>query len=73
MLVTVPRVLQSLKQKIERDLEDGGKIEDFTTAVPDFGRETLSAPVVDFSRDSAAVWVEVLGIYLRRRGAGCGD
>jgi long-chain acyl-CoA synthetase len=29
VLVTVPRVLQSLKQKIERDLEDGGKIEDF--------------------------------------------
>ena len=34
VLVTVPRVLQSLKQKIERDLEDrssegGGKLEDF--------------------------------------------
>ena len=29
VLVTVPRVLQSLKQKIERDLEDGGEIEDF--------------------------------------------
>ena len=29
VLVSVPRVLQSLKQKIERDLEDGGKIEEF--------------------------------------------
>jgi long-chain acyl-CoA synthetase len=29
VLVTVPRMLQSLKQKIERDLEDGGKIEGF--------------------------------------------
>jgi long-chain acyl-CoA synthetase len=29
VLVTVPRVLQSLKQKIERDLEDGGKIDEF--------------------------------------------
>src|SRR5580700_10222747 len=29
VLVTVPRVLQSLKQKIERDLEDRGKIEAF--------------------------------------------
>jgi long-chain acyl-CoA synthetase len=29
VLVSVPRVLQSLKQKIERDLEDAGKIEDF--------------------------------------------
>jgi long-chain acyl-CoA synthetase len=29
VLVSVPRVLQSLKQKIERDLEDRGVIEDF--------------------------------------------
>ncbi|MGA8272041.1 MAG: AMP-binding protein [Candidatus Sulfotelmatobacter sp.] len=29
VLVSVPRVLQSLKQKIERDLEDGGNLEDF--------------------------------------------
>jgi len=29
VLVSVPRVLQSLKQKIERDLEDGGKSEGF--------------------------------------------
>ena len=29
VLVSVPRVLQSLKQKIERDLEDEGRLEDF--------------------------------------------
>jgi long-chain acyl-CoA synthetase len=29
VLVSMPRVLQSLKQKIERDLEDRGKIKDF--------------------------------------------
>ena len=29
VLVSVPRVLQSLKQKIERDLEDSGKTEEF--------------------------------------------
>ena len=29
VLVTVPRVLQSLKQKIERDLEDSSKLEEF--------------------------------------------
>jgi len=29
VLVSVPRVLQSLKQKIERDLEDGGRIKSF--------------------------------------------
>src|ERR1700691_4939103 len=31
VLVSVPRVLQSLKQKIERDLEDSGKLENFHT------------------------------------------
>src|SRR5258708_2037933 len=29
--------------------------------------------MVDFSWDSAAVWLEILGIHLRRCGAGCGD
>src|SRR5580658_34217 len=29
VLVSVPRVVQSLKQRVERDLEDRGKIEDF--------------------------------------------
>jgi long-chain acyl-CoA synthetase len=29
VLVSVPRVLQSLQQKIERDLEDDGRLEDF--------------------------------------------
>jgi len=29
VMVSVPRVLQSLKQKIERDLEDDGRLEDF--------------------------------------------
>jgi long-chain acyl-CoA synthetase len=29
VLVSVPRVLQSLKQKVERDLEDAGKLENF--------------------------------------------
>src|SRR5579863_408424 len=29
VLVSVPRVLQSLKQKVERDLEDDGRLEDF--------------------------------------------
>ena len=32
VLVTVPRVLQSVKQKIERDLEDAGKLEPFRRA-----------------------------------------
>ena len=33
MLVSVPRVLQSLKQKIERDLEDRGQGDDVPAAV----------------------------------------
>jgi long-chain acyl-CoA synthetase len=32
VLVAVPRMLQSLKEKIERDLEDEGRIEEFQTA-----------------------------------------
>ena len=34
VLVTVPRVLQSLKQKIEREFEDRGKLEYFRAASP---------------------------------------
>ena len=72
VLVSVPRVLQSLKQKIERDLgDDGGESRGFSAAVPGVGRKTLPAPVVDFPRDSPAVWLEVLGVYLWRRGARC--
>ena len=49
------------------------KIEKFSAALSHVGRETFFTAVVDFSRHPAAVWVEVLGIYLWRRGAGCGD
>ena len=41
VLVSVPRVLQSLKQKIERDLEDDGEDGRFSAAVPRVGRETF--------------------------------
>ena len=78
VLVSVPRVLQSLKQKIERDLEDrypesGGKIEDFLRRFRSSEGKALPAPLVDFPRDSPAVRLEVLGIHLRRSGAGCRD
>ena len=73
VLVSVPRVLQSLKQKIERDLEDSGKLDDFRRSVPRIGRKALPPPVVDVSCDSPAVWLEVLGIYLRWCGAGLRD
>ena len=73
VLVSVPRVLQSLKQKIERDLEDRGKIEDFRRRFrASEGKHFLRRWWI-FRDDSPAVWLEVLGIYLRRRGAGCGD
>ena len=51
VLVSVPRVLQSLKQKIERDLEgSSGKDRGFSAAIPRVGGKTLPAPVVDFPR-----------------------
>ena len=49
VLVSVPRVLQSLKQKIERDLEDRREDRGFSAAVPRVGGKALSAAVVDFS------------------------
>ena len=70
VLVSVPRVLQSLKQKIERDLEDRGKMEAFRRRFAS-RRASIPAAVVDFSRDSPAVWLEVLGIHFWRRGARC--
>ena len=73
VLVSVPRVLQSLKQKIERDLEERGKMEDFRRRFrASEGKHFLHRWWI-FREDSPTVWVEVLGIYLRRRGAGCGD
>ena len=69
VLVSVPRVLQSLKQKIERDIEDSGQGEAFRQQVSVIGEAALSAALVDVSRYSPAVWLEVLGLYFRRRGA----
>ena len=69
VLVSVPRVLQSLKQKIERDLEDRGESEAFRQRFRSSAGTALPATVVDVSRDSSPVWLEVLGIYFGRRGA----
>jgi len=46
------------------------KDREFSAALSLVGRETFLAAVVDFPRRSPAVRVEVLGVYLRRRGAG---
>src|SRR5258708_38778733 len=40
-----------------------------SAAVPRGGRQAFPAPVVDFSRDSPEIWVEVLGVYFWRRHA----
>ena len=69
VLVAVPRMLQSLKEKIERDLEDEGGLEEFPAAISGGGRQAFSAPLVDLSARASPVWMEVLGIYFRRSGA----
>ena len=73
VLVSVPRVLQSLKQKIERDLEDGGKIEDFRRRFQAAEGKHFLRRWWIFRGDSPAVWVEILGVYFWRRGARCRD
>ena len=77
VLVTVPRVLQSLKQKIERRCGRRcrwqKKDRTISTAISPGGRKTFSAAVVDFSRHPERVWLEVLGVHLRRRGSRCRD
>ena len=66
VLVSVPRVLQSLKQKVERDLEDRGRMEGFRRHFAAAKEQAFSAALVDLPLDSTPVWMEVLGIYLRR-------
>jgi len=68
VLVSVPRVLQSLKQKVERDLQDQGRLNDFRNAFAG-RRQAFLAAVVDLSSYSSPVWVEILGVYFRRRRA----
>ena len=61
VLVSVPRVLQSLQQKVERDLEDRGESEKFRTTIRSRERPAFSAPLVDVPRDSPPVRLEIPG------------
>ena len=68
VLVAVPRMLQSLKEKIERDLEDAGQLG--RTSETNFARaerQAFPAPLVDFPPHPSPVRMEVLGLHLRRR------
>ena len=69
VLVSVPRVLQSLKQKVERDIEDSGQAEKFRQRFQSCEGQAFSAALVDFPRDPPAVRLEVLGVHFRRRRA----
>ena len=69
VLVSVPRVLQSLKQKIERDLEDRGESGSIPPPLSLVEGPAFPAALVDVPRDSPPVRLEVLGIYFRRRRA----
>ena len=53
VVVSVPRVLQSLKQKVERDLEGRGEAERFRRRFAGGARQALLATLVDFSRPFA--------------------
>ncbi len=68
VLVSVPRVLQSLKQKVERDLEDRGKRAAFQKKfVAAQGKHFLRRWII-FRGIHQTIWLEVLGVHL---GRGC--
>ena len=69
VLVAVPRMLQSLKEKVERDLEEKGALEDFQQQFRKRGREAFPASLVDLPAGASPVRMEILGIHLRRRRA----
>jgi long-chain acyl-CoA synthetase len=68
VLVSVPGVLQSLRQKVERDLEDQGRLPDFQKRFL-FSGQTFLAAMVDISANSPPVRMEILGIYFWWGGA----
>ncbi len=67
VLVAVPRILQSMKEKIERDLGDDLATQKFQMRFQGAKGQAFPAALVDFSADPQAVRMEVLGLHLRRR------
>ncbi len=49
VLVSVPRVLQSLKQKVERDLEETDAMRRFQPKIRESEGQTFPSPLVDLS------------------------
>ena len=69
VVVAVPRMLQSLKDKLEtRCGKAWGRPK---RSAPDFRRRKagISCGELDFPADAAAIRLEILGIYFGRRGA----
>ncbi len=56
VLVAVPRMLQSLKEKIERDLEEEGELEDFRAKFRTRRRESISSAAGGSSGACIASW-----------------
>jgi len=63
VVITVPRILDALREKIESDYEALGETGPIAERDCFVGRSKFSAPLVDVSRDSQHVRMEVLGLH----------
>jgi acyl-CoA synthetase (AMP-forming)/AMP-acid ligase II len=73
VVVAVPRLMESLKDKIERDMEAAGKLEWFHRQLLAAKDEHFVKRWWRFPQDSQPFRLEVLGVHLGRRGARCRD
>ena len=69
VVVAVPRLMESLKDKLVRDLEAAGRQEWFQRQFAGRERPALRAALVALPENSQPIRMEVLGLHLRRRGA----
>ena len=69
VVVAVPRLMESLKDKLVRDMEAAGRREWFQRQFAGRKRRALRAALVALPQDSQPVRMEVLGLHLGRRGA----
>ena len=69
VVVAVPRLLESLKDKVVRDLELAGRSGAVPAAIRGGERPELRFALVALPPNPQSVWVEILGFHLGRRGA----
>ena len=69
VLVAVPRMLESLRNKVERDYADAGRADWLAKQQALAANEKPLSPLVALPQNSFPVWLEILDHDLRRRNA----